>query len=72
MDKQMSLSGLSNELAQARAEKKEFLAQLGRIVPWGKWESMIRPCCYKGERGNKPHELERMLRLYLPQNLYNR
>lgn len=41
-----------------------------RIVPWVEWESMIRPCYYKGARGNKPRPLERMLRLYLLQNLY--
>lgn len=32
---------------------------------------MIKPCYYKGERGNRPYELELMLRLYLLQNLYN-
>ena len=32
---------------------------------------MIRPSYYKGERGNKPCELELMLRLYLLQNLYD-
>ncbi len=67
----MSLSSLSDELSQARTRKKEFLAQIERIVPWGEWETMIRPCYYKGERGNKPYELELMLRLYLLQNLYN-
>lgn len=71
MDKQMSLSALSDELAQVRTKKKELLAQMERIVPWAEWESMIRPCYYKGERGNKPYPLERMLRLYLLQNLYN-
>lgn len=71
MDKQMSLSSLNDELAQVRTKKKEFLTQIERIVPWGKWEAMIRPCYYKGERGNKPYELELMLRLYLLQNLYN-
>ena len=30
----------------------------------------IRPCYYKGERGNKPYGLELMLRLYVLQNLY--
>lgn len=39
MDKQMSLSALSDELAQVRTRKKEFLEQT---------------CYYKGERGNKP------------------
>lgn len=26
---------------------------------------------FEGERGNKPYDLERMLRIYLVQNLYN-
>ena len=71
MNKQMSLSGLCDELAQVRTKKKEFLEQIERIVPWGKWVAMIKPCYYKGERGNKPYDLELMLRLYLLQNLYN-
>jgi IS5 family transposase len=71
MDKQISLSGLSDELAQVRTKKKEFLEQIERIVPWGEWEAMIRPCNYKGEHGNKPYRLELMLRLYVLQNLYN-
>ena len=32
---------------------------------------MIKPCYYKGERGNKPYDLELMLRIYLIQNLYD-
>ena len=67
----MSLSALDDELAQVRTKKREFLEQIERIVPWGKWVSMIKPCYYKGERGNKPYDLELMLRLYLLQNLYN-
>lgn len=50
---------------------KEFLSQIERIVPWKEWLSLIRPCYYKGERGNKPYPLEIMLRLYLLQNLYD-
>jgi transposase, IS5 family len=71
MDKQITLSVLSDELAQVRTRKKEFLAQIERIVPWGKWVEIIRPYYYKGERGNKPYDLERMLRLHVLQNLYN-
>lgn len=41
MDKQMSLSALSDELAQMRTKKKEFLAQIDRIIPWGEWIALI-------------------------------
>ena len=71
MDKQISLSYLSDELAQVRTKKKEFLAQIEQIIPWGEWEAIIRPCCYKGERGNKPYELDLMLHLHIVQNLSN-
>ena len=56
MNKQISLSNLEDELSQVR-------------VPWNEWTAMIKPCYYKGERGNKPYDLELMLRLYLIQNL---
>ena len=71
MNKQISLSNLEDELSQVRTKKKEFLEQIERIVPWNEWTAMIKPCYYKGERGNKPYDLELMLRLYLIQNLYN-
>lgn len=71
MNKQMSLSAFNDELAQVRTKKKEFLSKIDRIVPWGEWLELIRPHYYKGERGNKPYDLELMLRIYLLQNLYD-
>ena len=71
MDKQMTMSVFSDELANVRTHKKEFLSQIERIVPWGEWIALIKPHYYKGERGNKPYDLERMLRIYLIQNLYD-
>lgn len=71
MKKQISLSGLSDELAQVKNRKKEFLEQMDRIIPWGEWKGIIKPYYYKGERGNKPYDLETMLRIHLLQNLYN-
>ena len=71
MNKQITLSAFSDELATVRTKKKEFLSQIERIVPWGEWIEEIRPCYYKGERGNKPYDLELMLRLYVLQNLYD-
>lgn len=71
MNKQITLSGLTDELAQTMTRKKEFLAQIDRIIPWNEWVGIIQPHYYKGERGNKPYELELMLRIYLVQNLYD-
>jgi IS5 family transposase len=71
MNKQVTLSALKDELAQARTRKKEFLEQMNRIIPWGEWIGSIKPYYYKGERGNKPYELEIMLRIHVLQELYD-
>jgi len=71
MEKQITLSAFSDELAQARTHKKEFLEQIERIVPWSAWISLVRPHYYEGKRGNKPFDLELMLRLFILQNLYD-
>ena len=67
MNKQIRLSNLEDELSQVRT-KKEFPEQIERIAPWNEWVAMIKPYYYKGERGNKPYDLELMMRLYLIQN----
>ena len=41
--KQMIDSAFSDELAQVRTKKKEFLAQIERIVPWKEWLVLIQP-----------------------------
>ena len=71
MDKQITLSALTDELGQGKTRKKEFLEQMDRIIPWGKWIGIIKPYYYKGERGQKPFELETMLRIHMLQNLYD-
>ena len=71
MNKQITLSAFNDELAKVRTKKKEFLSQMDRIIPWGEWKALIQPYYYKGERGNKPYELELMLRIFILQNLYN-
>ena len=44
---------------------------MDQLIPWGEWVAMIKPCYYKGECGNKPYDLELMLRIYVLQMLYN-
>lgn len=71
MNKQISLSAFSDELANVRTKKKAFLEQIDRIVPWGEWVAIVKPHYYKGERGNKPYDLELMLRIYMLETLYD-
>ena len=44
---------------------------MNQLIPWSEWVAMIKPCYYKGERGNKPYGLELMLRIYVLQMVYN-
>lgn len=55
---------LLDELAQVRTKKKEFLERIEWDILWGDGRAT-----YKGERGNKPYELNLMLRLHILQNL---
>lgn len=71
MKKQLTLSLISDELAQAKTKKKAFLEEMERIMPIGEWVEIIRPCYYKGERGNKLYDLELMVRIHLLQNFYD-
>jgi len=67
----MTMSLISDELRQAATPKKELLERMDRIIPWNRWTELVLPYYYKGEHGNKPYPLERMLRIYVVQNLYN-
>lgn len=71
MDKQTSMSFFTDELAEVKTHKKEFLGKMDQLIPWGEWVAMIKPSYYKGERGNKPYDLELMLRIYVLQMVYN-
>ena len=71
MNKQMTLSLFIDELAQVKTRKKEFLAIMDSIIPWSEWVALVKPCYYKGERGNKPFDLELMLRIHILQKMYN-
>ena len=76
MDKQMTISLISDELRNVATPKKELLEllelleRMENIIPWEEWEAIVKPHYYKGECGNKPYPLELMLRIYTLQNLY--
>ena len=71
MKKQLTMSLISDELGQASTKKKEFLGIMEKLIPWSQWVGIVQPHYYKGERGNKPYDLELMLRIYVLQHLYN-
>ena len=67
----MSMSFLHDELKEVSTNKRVLLERIERIMPWEELEQLIRPYYYEGKYGNKPYELELMLRIHLLQNLYD-
>ena len=49
MNKQLTISLISDELAKAQTSKKEFLEKIERIIPLDDWIEIIIPYYYKGE-----------------------
>ena len=54
----MTMSLISDELWQASTKKKEFLGIMEKLIPWSQWVGIVQPHYYKGERGNKPYEID--------------
>ena len=71
MNKQMSLSFIHDELKEVKTHKREFLEKMDAILPCEQLYKLVKPCYYEGVRGNKPYDLELMLRIHLIQNLYD-
>ena len=43
MNKQPNMSFLSDELKEAKTQKKEFFEQINRIMPWGDFTELVEP-----------------------------
>ncbi|MCQ2416351.1 MAG: IS5 family transposase [Oscillospiraceae bacterium] len=67
----MRLAEMNDEFGAARTNKKEFLEKMDAIIPWSNFITLVKPFYYKGERGNRPYELELMLRIFMLQNFYD-
>jgi IS5 family transposase len=51
--------------------RERFLAEMDTVIPWPQLISLIEPCYPKAGRGRRPHDLERMLRIYFLQQWFN-
>ena len=65
MKKQLAFSLISDEPAQAKTSKKEFLEEMERIMPIDEWVEMIRPCYYKDKKikykiNRKPSQIKKL------------
>jgi transposase, IS5 family len=52
--------------------RERFLAEMDQVIPWARLLALIEPHYHAADgRGRKPHELERMLRIYFLQQWFN-
>jgi len=55
-----------------RTRRERFLAEMDAVIPWARLIALIEPHYHEDAgRGRKPHELERMLRIYFLQQWFN-
>ena len=66
----MQQSELGLNLSTKRTRKREFLAQMERVVPWQALEALIAPYMPEGHRGRPPFALGTMLRIHFMQQWF--
>ena len=68
--KQMSLETTGFERKTKRTRKREFLAEMERVVPWAALVALITPYAPEGRRGRPPFPVETMLRIHFMQQWF--
>ena len=51
--------------------RERFLGEMNAVIPWARLVALIEPHYPKAGRGRRPHDLERMLRIYFLQQWFN-
>jgi transposase, IS5 family len=69
-DEQMSFASVRFERYAKTTKRAAFLAEMNRIVPWGRLCEIVAPHYPKGDAGRPPIPLERMLRVYFLQQWF--
>jgi IS5 family transposase len=54
-----------------RTRRERFLGEMDAVMPWGRLIELIEPHYPKAGRGRRPHDLERMLRIYFLQQWFS-
>ena len=60
--------GLGNSIKRTR--KREFLAQMERVVPWAALVELVAPFAPEGRRGRPPFSVDTMLRIHFMQQWF--
>jgi IS5 family transposase len=66
----MKQADLGLNLTTKRTRKREFLAQMERVVPWTALVQLIAPYAPEGKKGRPPFPVETMLRIHFMQQWF--
>jgi IS5 family transposase len=66
----MKQSNLGLNLTTKRTRKREFLAQMERVVPWAALVQIVAPHSAEGKKGRPPFLIETMLRVHFMQQWF--
>ena len=66
----MTQADLGLNLNTRRTRKREFLAQMEKVVPWSDLVALIEPFAPQGKRGRPPFSVETMLRIHFMQQWF--
>ena len=66
----MKQADLGLNLTTKRTRKREFLAQMERVVPWGALVVLVAPHAPESKKGRPPFPIETMLRIHFMQQWF--
>ncbi len=66
----MKQADLGLNLTTKRTRKREFLAQMERVVPWPALVELVAPHAPEGKKGRPPFAVETMLRIHFMQQWF--
>jgi transposase, IS5 family len=66
----MKQTDLGLSLSTKRTRKREFLAQMERVVPWAALVELVAPYAPEGKKGRPPFPVETMLRIHFMQQWF--
>lgn len=68
---QVNFSDLEYENRRKKTRREIFLEKMDELMPWDKWEALVRPHYPSGSRGRRPQNINRMLRMFMLKNWYD-
>lgn len=66
----MSFTDIEYGARRKKTKRDKFLKRMNDIIPWDELTEIVRENYYKGRRGRKPQNIERMIRMYLLRHWY--